>query len=225
MALLLPIAASFVGARITRAPSLHSVRMEVIGAGDVLSRQYSRSQCVRELLADAVSAERYAAAAELRDELAALLCDEHIAVLHANEQFYSALRSRNEGVLSGVWADGALAAACTRTYPGFAPLQGRSAILATWRQVNSDQHVELQEMHCTVLRGDQSAVVMCTERRPGLGAGDDTLRTTNLFEKDAEGGRWHLILHQSVPVASPDETLDDYDEVEYDAEDFPGATG
>ena len=56
-----------------------------------------------------------------------------------------------------------------------------------------------------------------------LGAGDDMLRSTNVFEKNDEG-HWRLILHQSVPIAAPIEGFDE-DPVEYDADDFPGATG
>ena len=81
-----------------------------------------------------------------------------------------------------------------------------------------------------LLRGELTAVVTCVEWRLGWMMGsddaaatdDDTLSTTNIFERSTDG-TWQLILHRAWPVSSvADEMSGDCD---YDAEDFPGATG
>ena len=192
-----------------------------------------RAESLRVDLAAAVSSESYEHAASLRDELALLLGDAEVAVLVANQAFYSALRSHDLEAMTALWPDSPLAASCTRTFDGFPPLRGRQAVLHTWAQVFSDTQLAVtpDDVRCSVLRGGLSAVVTCVERRL-LSGGDAALTATNVFEKDASDGQWRLVLHQAWPyaeevqVAHGDEG--DYpcdEEIHYDDDSYPGATG
>lgn len=195
-----------------------------LSASDAVITNHGRCEALRVQLADAISNEQYTTAARLRDELENLLQDERLVVLAANERFYAALRTQDEASLTSLWDDGSLASACTRMYPGFAPLRGRSVILDCWRQVRSDQHVRVDgsNLRCTILRGALSAVVTMTEIRIGAGAGDEALSTTNVFEKAPPHDEWKLVLHQAWPIVAAIEEMGGAD---YDADDFPGATG
>ena len=57
-------------------------------------------------LADAVAAERYDQAAELRDSLAAAMHDGKTAVEFANEKFYRAFASCDVDAMELVWGEG-----------------------------------------------------------------------------------------------------------------------
>lgn len=194
------------------------------------------AEAMRAALREALAVEHYGVAAELRDDLANLQNDDaRVTVLDANEKFFAALRKHDETSLAAVWPEhGPLASECSRAYPGFAPLRGRERILDCWRQTTSDRHTQVGDLHCVVLRGGASAIVTCVEWRLGWlldGSAampadeDDTLATTNLFERAADGS-WRLVLHTAWPLAlGAGSDADDGDEVEYDADDFPGATG
>ena len=193
---------------------------------------YSRAEELRSDLAEAIALEQYATAAELRDELAEMNADAEIAVLSANEAFYSALRSHDHAAMERLWKVGPLSAACTRVYPGFPPLFGRESILEVWREVHSDAQMALSnaETSCLILRGGFSAVVTCVERSITGGPGDSTVSAMSIFEKDETDGSWRLILHQARPIdvmrqgnGSPMDLQEPG--YEYFDEDVPGATG
>ena len=180
-------------------------------------------------LAEAVAAERFAHATALRDERSALRRHTVGAVLDAHAQFYAALRAHDAAALDALWeAESPLATECTRVYPGFPALLGRDAILATWRDVSADRHTHVSDVRCVVLRGGSSAVVTCVEtRRDGRGMPgdeDDLLSTTNILEKREPDDCWRVVLHRASPLAAPTGADDDV-EVDYGADDFPGATG
>lgn len=185
---------------------------------------YVRAMTLRQELAAAVSAESFAKAALLRDEIAALKHDTEVQVQIANAEFYEALRAHDEKAMQRIWADGPLSSFCTRPYDGFPQLHSREAILQCWLEVSSDKLIHVSDARCVVLRGGQSAVVQCVERRLGKGPGDGAIAATNIFELDEESDTWRLVLHQSMPVSDNSNSSDE-DAVDYDADDFPGATG
>lgn len=171
--------------------------------------------------------QNFAKAAALRDELRLLLDDAEVAVLVANDSFYSALRAHDVSRMNTLWEDGTLAGACIRSFDGFPPLHGRQTVLDTWLEVFGPQlAISLESVRCAVLRGGLSAVVTCVERRLGESRGDGALSATNVFEKNVDG-QWRLVLHQAVPFDDPTNAQAESaeHEVEYDADDFPGATG
>ena len=200
-------------------------------ADDDPTLMHRKAEELRADLAEAVAVEHFELATRIRNELTSLEQDERLAVLDINERFYAALRQHDEEAMESLWADGSLAADCHRSYPGFPTSCGRDAILRTWLDVTSDRHTQIGDLNCKLLRGGV-AVVPCSEWRLGwvldgsvaapTNADDDMLCTTNVFEKGLDG-RWRLILHQACPRSTEIERADDA--VDYDASDFPGATG
>ena len=202
---------------------LAAPRMQQLDRGR--DSKHSHVESLRTDLADAVSEERFDVAASLRDELAQLTKDAEISVIDANTAFYKALSTHDEDAMKRIWAaDSPLASCCSRVYDGFPVLHGRTPILELWRQVSSDArvHVADTDTKCVLLRGGYSAVVHCIERRLGMG-NDGLLAATNIYELDEVSAQWRLVLHQARPIAI--EAGSEDDAVDYDADDFPGATG
>lgn len=193
-------------------------------AGGAAASKHIRAETLRVELADAISEERFSQAAILRDELRVLVQDAEVAVRDANANFYRALCQHDADGMERVWPDHPLAASCTRVFSGFPVQRGRRAILDCWRQVRVDVHTT--DTRCVMLRGGLAAVVTCVERELGGGPGDGAVVATNIYEKDEErGDEWRLVLHQASPMAEVSDGDEDEDAVEYDADDFPGATG
>lgn len=206
--------------------------MSTVGR-EPLTETFREAERLQMEIDDAIAVEHFGLAAKLRDELTRLREDERLAVLDANARFYAALRSRDEEVMEALWVDrGALSTESTRAYPGFAQQSGRDAVLKCWRDVTSDRYTQIGELHCQLLRGGMSAIVTCVEWRldwmldgsvaTPTKADDDMLSTTNIFEKGVDGS-WCLVCHQAWPFSTVEEASED--EVDYDASDFPGATG
>jgi hypothetical protein len=191
--------------------------------GGAAASKYMRAETLRVELEEAVTAERFSQAASIRDELAALTKDAEVAVRDANAHFYNALRQHDADAMERIWPDGALADSSTRVFSGFPVMRGRCAILDLWREVRIGVHTT--DTRCKVLRGGLSAVVTCVERELGGGPGDGALAATNVYEKDELRDEWRLVLHQAWPMAEEVNSAEEEDVVEYDADDFPGATG
>ena len=77
-----------------------------------------------------------------------------------------------------------------------------------------------------------SSLCLCLSvLRAGRGFGDAALSATNVFELDSQSS-WRLVSHRATPIItaaqaaswSSEQLLED-EAVEYDADDFPGATG
>ena len=179
---------------------------------------------LRAELESAVRTENFAQASALKAEISMLRLETEVAVLDANAAWYSALRDHDATAMEEVWPETPLSTMCCRVYDGFPLLRGRSAVLDTWRKVRSDQQMATFDTRCVVLRGGYSAVVTCVERRLGGGSGDSALSVMNLFELALDDASWHLALHQATPMQGPASSMPEQ-VVEYDADDFPGATG
>ena len=113
------------------------------------------------------------------------------AVLAANLEFYRAFAMRDEIAMEALWAR-SLPVACT--HPGWEPLSGRDAVIASWRSIlaNPDSPHAACHDEEAYLYGDV-AFVICEEELPG-----NTLTATNVFAK--EGGAWRMVHHHSGPV-------------------------
>jgi ketosteroid isomerase-like protein len=113
-------------------------------------------------------------------------------VLLANESFYRAFAGRDVEGMDEVWARRA-SVACV--HPGWQPLKGRDAVMASWRGILRGPGVPditCTDATCHVV-GD-SAFVICIERLD-VGA----LVATNVFVR--EDGAWRIIHHHAGPIA------------------------
>ncbi len=113
------------------------------------------------------------------------------AVLAANLEFYRAFTSRDFAAMDRLWARKAIVLC---THPGWIPLSGRSAVMASWHGILSNPDAPLVMCHddAAYLYGE-IAVVQCEEELTGA-----NLAATNVFTK--EEGEWRLIHHHSSPI-------------------------
>lgn len=115
-------------------------------------------------------------------------------VLAANAVFYVAFATRDVAKMETLWAERA-PVACI--HPGWQPLRGRDAVLASWRDIMSNP--SSPPIRCTnpvVHLVGRAALVICTER-----FADAELVATNVFVE--EDGAWKLVHHQAGGVAHP----------------------
>lgn len=117
------------------------------------------------------------------------------ALLFANEAFYRAFADRDMPAMRAIWADDA-PIACV--HPGWAPLTGTAAILASWRAILTGPNPPSIECRAAraFLLGD-AGFVLCQER-----IGAETLVATNVFVR--RGAVWKMVHHQAGPMAQPD---------------------
>ena len=121
-------------------------------------------------------------------------------VLLANDAFCAAFAGRDDEAMDALWARGA-SVACV--HPGWPPLVGRDAVMASWRGIlrgPGAPNIACTDATCHVF--GESAFVVCIER---LEAG--ALVATNLFVR--EDGAWRLVHHHAGPIAESDEEQPD----------------
>jgi ketosteroid isomerase-like protein len=113
------------------------------------------------------------------------------AVLAANLEFYRAFTNQDTEAMDAVWAKRATVLC---THPGWLPVAGRNAVMASWRDILG--HPEAPAVMC---HDDQAflygeiAVVLCEEELPG-----GRLAATNIFLK--EDGHWRMVHHHASPI-------------------------
>jgi ketosteroid isomerase-like protein len=113
------------------------------------------------------------------------------AVLAANLEFYRAFTMRDFEAMDRLWARKATVLC---THPGWIPIAGRSAVMASWHGILANPDAPLVMCHedAAYLYGD-IAVVLCEEELSG-----GHLAATNVFVK--EDGQWRLVHHHSSPI-------------------------
>ena len=120
----------------------------------------------------------------------ALSLSDREAILFANEAFYAAFAGKAFAAMDDLWADGDV----TCIHPGWPPLRGRDAVMASWRDILGHEPPDVSAHRTDVgLRGGV-AVVTCLELIPGTGR-PQLLSATNLFVK--QGAVWKMIHHQA----------------------------
>jgi hypothetical protein len=115
------------------------------------------------------------------------------AVLAANRAFYVAFNGRNIRAMEGCWAE---KTPISCIHPGWAPLLGRQAVMASWRAIFGSAEpprIEISDPHPVVLGA--TAFIVCTER-----LGEATIVATNLFVEEA--GVWRLLHHHGGPTST-----------------------
>jgi hypothetical protein len=113
-------------------------------------------------------------------------------VLSTNAVFYVAFATRDLPKMETLWAR---RAPVSCIHPGWRPLVGREAVLASWRDIMSSPNsppIVCSNPVAHLVGG--TALVICTERFSGA-----ELVATNVFVK--EDGAWKLVHHQAGGVA------------------------
>jgi ketosteroid isomerase-like protein len=117
-----------------------------------------------------------------------------IAVLQVNRAFYGAFQNRDNKAMEQVWAE-EHASSCI--HPGWAPLVGRHAVMASWRAIlgSADPpRIEMTDAQAVVL--GSAALVTCIEH-----LADATIAATNVFVE--ERGRWRMVHHHGSSMPAP----------------------
>jgi ketosteroid isomerase-like protein len=133
------------------------------------------------------------------------IADDEQRILAANEAFYAAFAARDVAAMEALWARRA-AVACI--HPGWQPLRGRDAVLASWRGILTGGGAPpIRCVDAVVHLLGEAAFVLCSEQLPGV-----ELVATNVFVR--EDGQWKLVHHQAGGVAMPAEPPEPADEDE-----------
>jgi ketosteroid isomerase-like protein len=115
-------------------------------------------------------------------------------VLDANRAFYTAFQRRDISSMEHIWSE-EHPASCV--HPGWAPLLGRQAVMASWRAIFGSPdppRVEMTDAHAVVI--GTAAFVTCIEHLAGA-----TIAATNVFA--LEQGRWRMVHHHGGPMPTP----------------------
>ena len=124
-------------------------------------------------------------------------------VLAANARFYDVFAAKDVDAMVALWAQRA-PVACI--HPGWRPLRGRDAVLASWRSILSGGGAP--PITCAdaiaFVTGD-TAFVLCIERIPSV-----ELVATNLFVR--EDGDWKMMHHHASGMARSAEEAEPEDE-------------
>jgi hypothetical protein len=112
-------------------------------------------------------------------------------VLAVNDAFYQAFNQRDMTSMEGLWAS---SAPVSCIHPGWNVLQGREAVLDSWRSIlNNPNQPRIVTGGATASIFNTTAVVICRELVAG-----SPLVATNVFV--LEDGAWRLLHHQSGGV-------------------------
>ena len=117
------------------------------------------------------------------------------AVLAANAAFYRAFAERDVDAMETLWAR-SVPVACI--HPGWQVLNGREAVMASWRGILGGVPPAIQCSDEVARIAGSAAFVVCTE---SLDAGE--LVATNVFVH--EDGDWKIAHHHAGPVASAED--------------------
>lgn len=127
--------------------------------------------------------------------------EDEIAVLEANDAFYSAFETRDAGAMERSWASDP----CACVHPGWDPLVGREAVMDSWKRIlDGDGAPSIRVESARVqMRGDV-AIVLCIERLSNRRGGEMALLSaTNVFVR--EEGTWRICHHHAGPVSRGEE--------------------
>lgn len=112
------------------------------------------------------------------------------AVLAANLRFYGAFVDGDYAGMDAIWAR-RVAVACL--HPGWAAIEGRDAVMESWRHVLGDPEFRIRCIDERVHLYGDVAIVLCEEELAG-----GLLAATNVFIR--EDGAWRMIHHQASAI-------------------------
>lgn len=125
-------------------------------------------------------------------------------LLAANGQFYAAFAAGDFVAMEALWAE---RETVTCLHPGWTGLQGRDAVLASWRGILRQPSGVVVRDEIAVMLGEEAGMVVCTEA-----LGEVELAATNVFVREA--GEWRMLHHHAGLIARRGEDDDDEDEPE-----------
>ena len=112
------------------------------------------------------------------------------AVLAANLRFYGAFVDGDYAGMDATWAR-RVAVSCL--HPGWAAIEGRDAVMESWRHVLGDPDFNIRCLDERVHLYGEVAIVLCEEELAG-----GLLAATNIFIR--EDGAWRMIHHQASAI-------------------------
>jgi uncharacterized protein (TIGR02246 family) len=113
------------------------------------------------------------------------------ALLAANSAYYQAFLARDNEAMAALWAPDGVSC----VHPGWPPLIGRRAVLASYADIFRNPLQEpVARGQETVILGESEGRVLCIET-----VGGGALAATNWFRRF--DGRWLLLHHQASPIA------------------------
>ncbi|MDE2229260.1 MAG: nuclear transport factor 2 family protein [Alphaproteobacteria bacterium] len=118
------------------------------------------------------------------------------AVLAANLEFYRAFGRGDYAGMEAIWAR---QAAVLCLHPGWNAVEGREAVMESWRRVLNDPDFRIMCHNERVHLYGDIAIVLCEEELSG-----GLLAATNIFIR--EEGAWRMIHHQASAVIPTDRT-------------------
>ena len=150
---------------------------------------------LRSELSDAIDEERYARAAEIRDEINTLSESSRVQVMEANAAFYKAFESGSIKAMRNIWGHGNHVRVI---HPGAGCIIGRDQVLASWDHVFQvgGYQIELADVSLHFLQ--DVAFVTCVELVDS-GATVGKVVATNVFER--QEGEWRIVHHHGSPTA------------------------
>jgi ketosteroid isomerase-like protein len=109
-------------------------------------------------------------------------------ILFAHEAFYLAFRARDLAAMHALWDE---QGPISCIHPGWSPLAGREAVMASWQGLfSSGGENDISSAESQVQMHGEAALVTCFEL-----LGDACMAATNVFVRRADG--WRLVHHQA----------------------------
>ena len=115
---------------------------------------------------------------------------ERDALLFANEAFYRAFADGDLAAMDAVWASVA-PVACI--HPGWNLLDGREAVMASWRLILGHQPPEIRPEDPQAIVTGQTAMVLCREK-----IGPFELMASNAWVREDDA--WRMVNHQAAHI-------------------------
>ena len=113
------------------------------------------------------------------------------AVLAVNAAFYQAMRAGDYEAMERLWTR-SRPVSCT--HPGRPMIQGRAAVIASWRRIlRRGQPVEIEPLDAIAVVTGRSALVLCREE-----VGTGQMMASNTFV--LEPGGWRMLSHQAARI-------------------------
>ena len=130
--------------------------------------------------------------------------NEKAALVFSNDAYYAAFLSNDYNAMDLIWSE---LETVTCIHPGWAHLDGREAVMESWKSIFSNEANPKMEIKNAVAHIYGSlGVVICYEM-----FSDITLVATNIFAKEADS--WKMVHHQAGGSQPPPIMDDDYEEV------------
>jgi len=125
------------------------------------------------------------------------MTSDELSVLRANDAFYDAFAARDAGLMEEAWAR---ERPVTCIHPGWPLLDGRAAVMESWRAILGAEAIHIECSAARVYLAGDTAYVVCSE---GLPSEPPRLVATNIFGREA--GSWKLVHHHAghVPPRRP----------------------